>query len=197
MQYSCPFFVHYLNSRYLIVLFMDYSLVMENGACVTQLIYEPCHVGAPKMDRSQWRVLTKHSPLEEKVTIHSNILAWRNPSTVWKGKRYNTRRWAPPRSEGVQYATGEEQRAITNSSRKKEMTRQKKKQHSTADVCGGRSQVRCCKEQYCIGTWNVKSTNQSKLCGSQKNCGSLKNCGKFFKRWEYQTNLPDSWETCL
>ena len=43
------------------------------------------------------------------------------------------------------------------------MTRQKKKQHSTADVCGGRSQVRCCKEQYCIGTWNVKFMNQGKL----------------------------------
>ena len=24
-----------------------------------------------------------------------------------------------------------------------------------------------------------------------------KNCGKFLKRWEYQTTLPDSWETCM
>ena len=23
------------------------------------------------------------------------------------------------------------------------------------------------------------------------------NCGKFFKRWEYQTILPDSWEICI
>ena len=23
------------------------------------------------------------------------------------------------------------------------------------------------------------------------------NCGKFFKRWEYQTTLPVSWETCM
>ena len=23
------------------------------------------------------------------------------------------------------------------------------------------------------------------------------NCGKFFKRWEYQTTLPASWETCM
>ena len=28
---------------------------------------------------------------------------------------------------------------------------------------GDRSKVRCCKEQYCIGTWNVRSMNQSKL----------------------------------
>ena len=58
---------------------------------------------------------------------------------------------------------GKSRGPITNSSRKNEMTRQKNKQHSTADVCGGRSQVRCCKEQYCTGTWNVKFTKQGKL----------------------------------
>ena len=31
------------------------------------------------------------------------------------------------------------------------------------DVTGDRNKVRCCKEQYCIGTWNVRSTNQGKL----------------------------------
>ena len=31
------------------------------------------------------------------------------------------------------------------------------------DVTGGRSKVQCCKEQYCIGTWNVRSMNQGKL----------------------------------
>ena len=31
------------------------------------------------------------------------------------------------------------------------------------DVSGGESEVRCCKEQYCIGTWNVRSMNQGKL----------------------------------
>ena len=31
------------------------------------------------------------------------------------------------------------------------------------DVTGERSKVRCCKEQYCIGTWNVSSMNQGKL----------------------------------
>ena len=30
-------------------------------------------------------------------------------------------------------------------------------------VTGDRSNVRCCKEQYCIGTWNVRSMNQGKL----------------------------------
>ena len=31
------------------------------------------------------------------------------------------------------------------------------------DVSGGDSKVQCCKEQYCIGTWNVRSINQGKL----------------------------------
>ena len=31
------------------------------------------------------------------------------------------------------------------------------------DVTGDRSKIRCCKEQYCIGTWNVRSMNQGKL----------------------------------
>ena len=51
----------------------------------------------------------------------------------------------PPRSEGVQYATGEEWRAITNSSRKTEEAEPKRKQHSTAGASGRESKVRCCK----------------------------------------------------
>ena len=39
----------------------------------------------------------------------------------------------------------------------------KLKQHPIVDVTGDRSKVRCCKDQYCIGTWNVRSTNQGKL----------------------------------
>ena len=31
------------------------------------------------------------------------------------------------------------------------------------DVSGGESKLRCCKEQYCIQIWNVRSMNQSKL----------------------------------
>ena len=39
----------------------------------------------------------------------------------------------------------------------------KQKQHPVVDVTGDWSKVRCCKEQYCIGTWNVRSVNQGKL----------------------------------
>ena len=39
----------------------------------------------------------------------------------------------------------------------------KQKQHSAVDVTGDGSKVQCCKEQYCIGIWNVRSMNQGNL----------------------------------
>ena len=65
-----------------------------------------------------------------------------------------------PRSVGAQYATGDQWR---NNSRKKGRMMPKQKQHPTVDVTGDGSKVGCCKEQYCIGTWNVRSMNQGKL----------------------------------
>ena len=46
---------------------------------------------------------------------------------------------------------------------KNEETTPKKKQHPVVDGTGDRSKIQCYKEQYCIGTWNVKSMNQGKL----------------------------------
>ena len=65
-----------------------------------------------------------------------------------------------PRSVGAQYATGEQWR---NNSRKNEEMEPKQKQDPAVGMTGDRSKVRCCKEQYCIGTWNVRSMNQGKL----------------------------------
>ena len=65
-----------------------------------------------------------------------------------------------PGSEGAQYATGDQWR---NNSGKNEETEPKSKQHPVVYVTGEGSKVRCCKEQYCIGTWNVTSMNQGKL----------------------------------
>ena len=39
----------------------------------------------------------------------------------------------------------------------------KQKQHPILDVTGDGSKVQCCKERYCIGTWNVRSMSQGKL----------------------------------
>ena len=60
----------------------------------------------------------------------------------------------------VQYAPGEEWR---NSPRKNEEPESKWKQHPVVDVTGDGSKVWCYKEQYCIGTWNVRSMNQGTL----------------------------------
>ena len=79
-----------------------------------------------------------------------------------------------PRSVGTQYVpspwrlvvpsrcpvTGDQWR---NNSRKNEETEQKQKQHPLVDVTGDGSKVQCCKEQYCIRTWNVRSMSQGKL----------------------------------
>ena len=67
-----------------------------------------------------------------------------------------------PRSLGLQYTPGEEQR---NSSRRNEaiLAEPKWKQCPVVDMSGGESKVQCCNEQHCIGTWNVRSMNQGKL----------------------------------
>ena len=48
-------------------------------------------------------------------------------------------------------------------SRKNEGMEPKQKQYPVVDVTGDRGKVTCCKEQYCTGTWNVRSMNQGKL----------------------------------
>ena len=65
-----------------------------------------------------------------------------------------------PKSVGAEIATGDQWR---NNSRKNEGMELKKKQYPVVAVTGDRSKVQCCKEQYCIGTWNVRSVNQGKL----------------------------------
>ena len=52
---------------------------------------------------------------------------------------------AAPRGEGVHCATAEEQRAITNSSRKNEGMEPKQKEYPAVDVTGDRSKVQCYK----------------------------------------------------
>ena len=65
-----------------------------------------------------------------------------------------------PRLVVAQHATREEWRDI---SRGNEESEPKWKQHPVVDATDDGSKIWCCKEQYCIGTWNVRSTNQGKL----------------------------------
>ena len=64
------------------------------------------------------------------------------------------------RSVGAKYATGDQWR---NNSRKNEGMEPKQQQDPVVDGTGDGSKVRCCEEQYCIGTWNVRPMNQGKL----------------------------------
>ena len=77
-----------------------------------------------------------------------------------KRQKHRTLKDELPRSAGAQYATGDQWR---NNSRKNEEMEPKQKQHPVVDGTGDGSKVRCCKEKYCIGTWNVRSMNQGKL----------------------------------
>ena len=47
--------------------------------------------------------------------------------------------------------------------RMKGWSQSKKKKYSVVEVTGNRSKIQCCKEQYCIETWHVRSMNQGKL----------------------------------
>ena len=82
-----------------------------------------------------------------------------NPMNSMKRQKDRILKEELPRSAGDQYATGDQWR---NNSRKNEGMESKQKQHLVVDVTDDRSKVRCCKEQYCIGTWNVRSMNQGK-----------------------------------
>ena len=77
-----------------------------------------------------------------------------------KRQNYRTLKEELPRSVDAQYATGDQWR---NNSRKNEGMEPKQKQYPAVDLTGDRSTVRCYKEQYCTGTWNVRSMNQGKL----------------------------------
>ena len=83
-----------------------------------------------------------------------------NPMNSMKRQKESTLKDELPSLVGTQYAPGDQWR--TNS-RKSEETGPKQKQHPVADVTGNGSKVRCCKEQYCIGTWNVRPMSQGKL----------------------------------
>ena len=83
-----------------------------------------------------------------------------NPMNSIKMQKDRTLKDELARSVGAQHATGDQWR---NNSRNNEERVPKQKHHPVVDVTGDGSKVQCYKEQYCIGTWNVRSMNQGKL----------------------------------
>ena len=104
--------------------------------------------------------------------VWQNVVHWRsngkplqyscleNSMNSMKGQKDRTLKDELPRSVSAQYATGDQWR---NKSKKNEGTEPKQKQCPVIDVTSGGSKVWCYKQQYCIGTWNVRSMNQGKL----------------------------------
>ena len=82
-----------------------------------------------------------------------------NPMNSMKMQNDKILKGELPGSVGTQYATGDQWR---NNSRKNERMEPKQKEYPAVNVTGDRSKVRCYKEQYCIGTWNVRSMSQGK-----------------------------------
>ena len=89
----------------------------------------------------------------------SVFLPWK-PMNSMKRQKDKILKDELPRSVCAQYATGDQWR---NNSWRNEEAELKQKQCPGVNVSGGESKVQCCKEQYCIGTWNVRSMNQGKL----------------------------------
>ena len=87
---------------------------------------------------------------------HFSTPALRTPWAVWKGKKIWCWKMNSPGANMLLEKSGE----IVPERMKRES---KRKQHPVMDVTGNRSKVWCCKEQYCIGTWNVRSMNEGKL----------------------------------
>ena len=131
-----------------------------------------------RMDRGAWQAtvlgVTKQLDTTEQLNHHHNQMALcyiniiidiglyilkKNLNSM-KRQKYKTLKDELPRLIGAQYTTEGQWK---NNSRKNEETEPKQKQHTVVDVTGDEIKVRCCKEQYCIGTWNVRSMNQCKL----------------------------------
>ena len=101
--------------------------------------------------------MTECGPLEKGPLQYSCL---ENPMNSMKRQYDRILKEKTPRSVGAQYATGDQWR---NNSRKNERMEPKQKQCPVVVGTGDRSKIRCCKEQYCIGSWNVRSMNQGKL----------------------------------
>ena len=129
-------------------------------------------MGQPKTGGSWCRDLTECGPLEKGMANHFSILIFfflnftlqysclENPMNSMKRQNDRILKEELPRWVGAQYATGDQWR---NNSIKNEGMESKQKEYPAVDVTGDTSKVWCCKEQYCIGTWNVRSMNQGKL----------------------------------
>ena len=89
-------------------------------------------------------------------------LLWEVQGLHKKAKRYDTKRWVPPGCKVSNVPLGKSEVQL-HSSRNNDAAGPKQKWCSAVDMSGDESKIWCCKEQYCIGTWNFRSMNEGKL----------------------------------
>ena len=105
--------------------FMDHSWVTAKG--LAQLSETMSHAMQALL---RWVIVKSSDKMWSTEGGKGNLLQYsclENPMDGMKRQKDMTLEDGPPRSEGVQYATGEEQTAITNSSRKSEVAGPKQK----------------------------------------------------------------------
>ena len=97
--------------------------------------------------------------MEKGMANHFSILVLRTQWTVWKGKMIGHWKWNAPGClvpNVLLEISGEQTPEIKKG-------RRQSKNNIQLWMLRDRSKVQCCKEQHCIGTWSVRSMNQSKL----------------------------------
>ena len=131
------------------------------GACSNQWNYEPCHSGPLKMDKSWWRVLTKRGLPEEGMANYSNIFAARPSWVAWKSKKIWCWMMGPLSWKVSNMILGKSVGHFLIAPERMKWLGQSRND-AQLWMCLV-VKVQCCKEQYCIGIWNIRSMNQSKL----------------------------------
>ena len=109
----------------------------------------------PRATQDRWVIVESSDKTWSTGEKNGKLLEYfclENPMNSMKRQKDMTLKDGLFRSVGAQYATGQKWR---NSSRKNEEAEPKQKQSPVVDMIGDGSKVQCCKEQYCIGTWNV------------------------------------------
>ena len=142
--------------------FLSFSLFLSFFLKYKKFIFSYTHGGDFRQTQTELIVESSDKPWPtgegNGKPLHHSCLE--NPMNSMKRQKDRTVKDELPRSVVAQYATGDQWR---NNSRKNEETEAKQKQHPVVNVTGDGSKVRGCKEQYCKGTWNVRSMNQGKL----------------------------------
>ena len=155
MRYFTCFLVLIFETQHM-CLHLEHTSILLNDISSAQQSYVATTLDGAALDSTCLILFHYHTDLTTETVL--NLMKQLFPSLIFLKKI--SRQFLKMISPYYSYATGDQQR---NNSRKNEGMEPKQKQHPVEDVTGDRSKVQCCKEQYCIGTWNVRSVNQGKV----------------------------------